>query len=70
MSNKTIAIIELSRYDGKYTSSDYMYFETKPHAERYLKENGYEPDDIFGWKKDYFHTAKIRLEPLNQNKDD
>ena len=27
-------------------------------------------DDIFGWKKDYFHTAKIKLEPLNQYKDE
>lgn len=70
MSKKTIAIIELSRYDGKYTNTEHMYFETKPDAERYLKGNGYESDDIFGWKKDYFHTAKIRLESLNQYKDE
>ena len=70
MSKKTIAIIELSRYDGKYTKTEHMYFETKPDAERYLKGNGYESDDIFEWKKDYFHTAKIKLEPLNQYKDE
>ena len=70
MSKKTIAIIELSRYDGKYTNTEHMYFETKLGAERYLKGNGYDPDDIFGWKKDYFHTAKIKLEPLNQYKDE
>ena len=49
---KTIAIIEFIHYDGKHTSKDHMYFETKLRAERYLKGNGYEPDDISGWKKD------------------
>ena len=42
-----------------------MYFETKLHAERYLKGNGYQPDDIFGWKKDYFYSAKIHMETLH-----
>ena len=51
MSNKTIAVIDFGHYDGKYTTKDYMYFETKLRAERYLKGNGYEPDDVFGWKK-------------------
>lgn len=70
MSNKTIAIIELSRYDGKYIKTEHMYFETKPDAERYLNGNGYESDNIFEWKKDYFHTAKIRLEQLKGYKDE
>ena len=51
MSEKTITVIEFIHYDGKHTSKDHMYFETKLHAERYLMGNGYQPDDIFGWKK-------------------
>ena len=65
MSRKTIVIIDFSQYDGKHISTDHMYFETELGAERYLKGNGYEPDDIFGWKKDYFYTAKIRFESLH-----
>ena len=65
MSNKTIAVIDFSHYDGKYTTKDYMYFETKLRAERYLKGNGYEPDDVFGWKKDYLYSAKIHMETLH-----
>ena len=65
MSEKTIAIIEFIHYDGKHTSKDHMYFETKLRAERYLKGNGYEPDDISGWKKDYFYSAKIHMETLH-----
>lgn len=66
MSNKTIAIIEFNEYDGQRSKFSEMYFETKPGAEKYLSENGYEPDDIFEWKKDYFLSAKIYLVPLNQ----
>ena len=65
MIEKTIAIIEFIHYDGKHTSKDHMYFETKLRAKRYLKGNGYEPDDISGWKKDYFYSAKIHMETLH-----
>ena len=65
MSNKTITIIEFNEYDGQRSKFSEMYFETKLHAERYLKGNGYEPDDIFGWKKDYFYSAKIHMETLH-----
>ena len=65
MSEKTITVIEFVHYDGKHTSKDHMYFETKLRAERYLKGNGYEPDDISGWKKDYFYSAKIHMETLH-----
>ena len=65
MSNKTIAIIEFNEYDGQRSKFHEMYFEYKAMAEKYLKENGYEPDDIFEWKKDYFHSAKIYMVPLN-----
>lgn len=65
MSNKTIAIIEFNDYDGQRSKFSEMYFETKLHAERYLKGNGYQPDDIFGWKKDYFYSAKIHMETLH-----
>jgi len=65
MSNKTIAIIEFNEYDGQRSKFSEMYFETKLHAERYLKGNGYQPDDIFGWKKDYFYSAKIHMETLH-----
>ena len=67
MSEKTITVIEFVHYDGKHTSKDYMYFETKLGAERYLKGNGYEPDGIYTseWKKDYFYSAKIHMETLH-----
>ena len=65
MSEKTITVIEFVHYDGKHTSKDHMYFETKLRAERYLKGNGYQPDDIFGWKKDYLYSAKIHMETLH-----
>ena len=65
MSNKTIAIIEFNEYDGQRSKFSEMYFETKLHAERYLKGNGYEPDDISGWKKDYVYSAKIHMETLH-----
>ena len=65
MSNKTITIIEFNEYDGQRSKFSEMYFETKLRAERYLKGNGYEPDDIFGWKKDYFYSAKIHMETLH-----
>ena len=65
MSNKTITVVEFIHYDGKHTCKDHMYFETKLRAERYLKGNGYEPDDIFGWKKDYVYSAKTREETLH-----
>ena len=67
MSEKTITVIEFVHYDGKHTSKDHMYFETKLRAERYLKGNGYEPDDIYisEWKKDYLYSAKIHMETLH-----
>ena len=65
MSNKTIAIIKFEEYDGQRSKFYEMYFEYKAMAEKYLKENGYKPDDIFEWKKDYFHSAKIYMVPLN-----
>jgi len=61
MSNKTITIIEFNSFGCK----DHMYFETRLRAERYLKGNGYESDDIFEWKKDYAHSAKIHMETLH-----
>jgi hypothetical protein len=64
MSEKTITVIEFVHYDGKHTSKDHMYFETKLRAERYLKGNGYEPDGVLQWKKDYVYSAKTREEPL------
>ena len=27
--------------------------------------NGYQTDDIFGWKKDYLYSAKIHMETLH-----
>ncbi len=66
MSNKTIAIIEFNEYDGQRSKFHKMYFEYKYRAEKYLKEEGYEPDDIFEWKKDYFLSAKIYMVPLHQ----
>ena len=65
MSNKTIAIIEFNEYAGRESKFSEMYFETKLHAERYLKGNGYQPDDIFGWKKDYLYSAEIHMETLH-----
>lgn len=65
MSNKTITIIEFNEYNGQRSKFSEMYFETKLGAERYLKGNGYQPDDIFGWKKDYFYSAKIHMETLH-----
>ena len=65
MIEKTITVIEFVHYDGKYNNLDHRYFETKLGAERYLKGNGYEPDDISGWKKDYFYSAKIHMETLH-----
>jgi len=65
MSNKTIAIIKFEEYDGQRSRFHEMYFETILGAEKYLKEEGYKPDDIFGWKKDYFLSAKIYMVPLN-----
>ncbi len=65
MSNKTIAIIKFDEYDGQRSKFHEMYFEYKYSAEKYLEEEGYKPDDILEWKKDYFHSAKIYMVPLN-----
>ena len=65
MSEKTITVIKFVQYDGKHTSKDHMYFETKLRAERYLKGNGYEPDGVLQWKKDYVYSAKTREETLH-----
>ena len=68
--SKEITIIELNHYNGNLEEVEQMYFETQEGAKKYLTDNGYEPDNIYGWKKDYFETAKIRQVSLHQNQDD
>ena len=51
--SKEITIIELNHYNGNLEEVEQMYFETQEGAEKYLTDNGYEPDNIFGWKKDF-----------------
>ena len=61
MSKKTITIIDFNSFGCKY----HMYFATRLHSERYLKRKGYEPGDVWEWKKDHTHSAKIRMETLH-----
>lgn len=60
-----IAVVELDEYNGQNVKRTLMYFKTLEVAEKYLIEKEYKQDDIFGWKKDYFETANIKMVKLH-----
>ncbi len=60
-----VAVVKLDTYNGQNVKSTEMYFKTLEVAEKYLTEKEYKQDDIFGWKKDYFETASIKMVKLN-----
>ena len=63
--SKTVTILKLEKYDGQRSEWTNMYFRTEDGAVEWLEKNGYEIDDIHGWKKDYFETARIEHEELH-----
>lgn len=66
--SKTITILKLDFYNGQRSEYTNMYFETEEGAIEWLKKNGYEPNTIYGWKKDYLETAKIENVELHETK--
>ena len=63
--SKTVTILKLEKYDGQRSEWTSMYFRTQDGAIEWLEKNGYEPDSLHGWKKDYFETARIENEELH-----
>jgi hypothetical protein len=59
------AVVKLDVYNGQNVKSTEMYFKTLEAAEKYLTEKEYKEDDTFGWKKDYFETASIKMVKLH-----
>jgi len=51
--------LQLETYDGKFTQTNKLYFLNEDRAISYLIINGYERDDIHGWKKSFLETARI-----------
>ena len=60
-----VAVVKLDTYNGQNVKSTEMYFKTLEAAEKYLTEKEYKEDGIFGWKKDYFETANIKMVNLH-----
>jgi len=59
MKKDTLVILQLETYDGKFTKTNKLYFLNEDRAISYLIINGYERDDIHGWKKSFLETARI-----------
>ena len=59
MKKDTLVILQLETYDGKFTKTSELYFLNEDRAISYLIINGYERDDIHGWKKSFLETARI-----------
>lgn len=64
MEKDTIVILRLQSYDGKFTKTSELYFLNEDRAISYLIINGYERDDIHGWKKSFLETARMTTAEL------